>query len=185
VPAQWLKRWEGPEEPLPFLRGVVGRALAVGGWIHKFDAGTLLRDPLELSDLFRPDTFLNALRQQTAREAHVPVDGLHFVTSWKGGIAGATLTVTLSGLQLEGCSFDGSRLAQCRHNSPSVSSVPACLAAWLPKSSPAPYPEAGSILLPLYSGVEREKVVATLSLPCDGDRNQWLQCGAALFLKSV
>ncbi|XP_040068802.1 cytoplasmic dynein 2 heavy chain 1 [Ixodes scapularis] len=185
VPAQWLKRWEGPEEPLPFLRGVVGRALAVGGWIHKFDAGTLLRDPLELSDLFRPDTFLNALRQQTAREAHVPVDGLHFVTSWKGGIAGATLTVTLSGLQLEGCSFDGLRLAQCRHNSPSVSSVPACLAAWLPKSSPPPYPEAGSILLPLYSGVEREKVVATLSLPCDGDRNQWLQCGAALFLKSV
>lgn len=52
---------------MQYLRGLVTRATAIQTWVDKADHGNLLRDTLDLSDLFHPDTFLNALRQQTAR----------------------------------------------------------------------------------------------------------------------
>ncbi len=57
----------GPEDPLHWLRSLVSKALALGNWQAKADAGSLLKGSLVLTELFRPDTFLNALRQQTAR----------------------------------------------------------------------------------------------------------------------
>jgi dynein heavy chain 2 len=59
--------WEGPIDPLQFVRDVVSRALAVQGWMQKSIQGQLLQDNLNLSELFHPDTFLSALKQQTAR----------------------------------------------------------------------------------------------------------------------
>lgn len=45
-----------------------------------------------------------------------------------------TLSVAkVGGLQLEGCSFDGVHLCENQHNSPSVSAVPQCHMAWVPK----------------------------------------------------
>ncbi len=38
--------------------------------------------PLDLSSLLRPGTFLNALRQQTARASQVPLDELRLATCW-------------------------------------------------------------------------------------------------------
>ena len=63
----WLSQWDGPEDPIQFLRGLVVRASAIQGWVDKAESGSLLHETLDLSELFRPDTFLNALRQQTAR----------------------------------------------------------------------------------------------------------------------
>ena len=59
--------WEGPEDPGHYLRALVAKTLALGSWVEKCEADSLLRDVLDLSELFHPDTFLNALRQQTAR----------------------------------------------------------------------------------------------------------------------
>ena len=39
----------------------------------------------------------------------------------------------MAGLQLEGCSFDGSRLTENQHNSPSLSALPVCSIAWIHK----------------------------------------------------
>jgi len=39
-------------------------------------------------------------------------------------------------LQMEGCSFDGSRLSENQRDSPTVSAVPPCYAAWIPKVKP-------------------------------------------------
>jgi len=63
----WLSKWNGPEDPLQYLRGLVTRAIAIGAWVEKAESGRSLNDTLDLSELFHPDTFLNALRQQTAR----------------------------------------------------------------------------------------------------------------------
>ncbi len=66
----WYSVWEGPEDPVAYLRGLVAKTLALGSWEEKGVAGSLLKsDSLDLSELFHPDTFLNALRQQTARSA--------------------------------------------------------------------------------------------------------------------
>lgn len=67
TPMSWLSQWDGPEDPIQYLKGLVARATAIQGWVEKAESGSLLRETLDLSELFRPDTFLNALRQQTAR----------------------------------------------------------------------------------------------------------------------
>ena len=63
-----MELWEGPDDPAVYLRSLVARALALGVWEEKGRSGRLLEEGyLDLSELFHPDTFLNALRQQTAR----------------------------------------------------------------------------------------------------------------------
>uniref|UniRef100_A0A8C4RQF1 Cytoplasmic dynein 2 heavy chain 1 n=1 Tax=Erpetoichthys calabaricus TaxID=27687 RepID=A0A8C4RQF1_ERPCA len=130
-PMNWQNKWEGPEDPMQYLRAVVARAIAIQSWVEKAEKQTLLSDTLDLSELFHPDTFLNALRQDTARTMACSMDNLKCIASWKGKITEAKLQVKIGGLQLEGCSFDGNRLSESQHDSPSVSAVPPCYMAWI------------------------------------------------------
>ncbi|XP_036005544.1 cytoplasmic dynein 2 heavy chain 1 isoform X1 [Fundulus heteroclitus] len=183
-PVTWQNKWEGPEEPMQYLRAIVTRALAIQSWVERASRQALLSDTVDLSELFHPDTFLNALRQETARSIGCSMDSLVFLSSWRNPIAQAKLQVKVGGLQLEGCRFDGVHLSENQHDSPSVSAVPACYMAWAPQGSVADStdPEE-SIWLPLYTSSERVKVVTHISLPCGANPNQWIQTGAALFLK--
>ncbi|XP_018422828.1 PREDICTED: cytoplasmic dynein 2 heavy chain 1 [Nanorana parkeri] len=183
-PLAWQNKWEGPEEPLQYLRGLVSRAVAIQNWMEKAEKQSLLSDTLDLSELFHPDTFLNALRQETARTMNCSMDNLRFVASWKGRIHDAKLQVKISGLQLEGCSFDGNRLLENQHDSPSVSMVPPCYMAWITQNTLAIYSPEECISLPVYTSAERDRVVTNIDVPCGGSQNQWIQCGAALFLKN-
>ncbi|NXC70641.1 DYHC2 protein, partial [Anhinga anhinga] len=183
-PLTWQTKWEGPEDPLQYLRSLVARALAIQNWVEKAEKQKLLSDTLDLSELFHPDTFLNALRQETARVMSCSVDSLKFTASWKGRIQEGKLQVKISGLQLEGCSFDGNRLSENLHDSPSVSSVLPCYMAWIPQDAYGPYSPEECISLPVYTSVERDRVVTNIDVPCGGNQDQWIQCGAALFLKN-
>ncbi|XP_024000652.1 cytoplasmic dynein 2 heavy chain 1, partial [Salvelinus sp. IW2-2015] len=118
-PLSWQNKWEGPEEPMQYLRAVVARALAI----------------------------------------------------------------QVCGLQLEGCSFDGARLSENRHDSPSVSAVPACYMAWIVQCPSGSYGPEEVISLPVYTSSERVSVVTHVTLPCGGNPDQWIQNGAALSLK--
>ncbi|XP_040902456.1 cytoplasmic dynein 2 heavy chain 1 [Toxotes jaculatrix] len=183
-PSTWQNKWEGPEEPMQYLRAVVTRALAIQSWVERAGRQALLSDTLDLSELFHPDTFLNALRQETARSMGCSMDSLVFVSSWRSPITQAKLQVKVGGLQLEGCSFDGVHLCENQHNSPSVSAVPSCYMAWVPQNSAADSAASeDSIWLPVYTSSERVKVVTHICLPCGANPNQWIQTGAALFLK--
>ncbi|CAL1265870.1 unnamed protein product [Larinioides sclopetarius] len=184
TPSLWQKKWEGPEDPLSYLRGAMRRALAVQMLLPKAESGELLEESLDLSHLFHPDTFLNALRQQTARECHQSMDNLKFVCSWKGKIPQAKLSITVTGIYLEGCLFNGQQLSNCHHDSPVVSLVPAFTAAWIPKDSPSPYREDEVIFLPVYFTSDREQTVTCIQLPCGENHEHWVQTGAALFLKN-
>uniref|UniRef100_A0A8B9E7P0 Cytoplasmic dynein 2 heavy chain 1 n=1 Tax=Anser cygnoides TaxID=8845 RepID=A0A8B9E7P0_ANSCY len=183
-PLAWQSKWEGPEDPLQYLRSLVARALAIQNWVEKSEKQKLLSDTLDLSELFHPDTFLNALRQETARVMSCSVDSLKFTASWKGRIQEGKLQVKISGLQMEGCSFDGNRLSENLHDSPSVSSVLPCYMAWIPQDAYGPYSPEECITLPVYTSMERDRVVTNIDVPCGGNQDQWIQCGAALFLKN-
>ena len=67
VPAQWCNLWEGPADPFEYLRALVAKTMALGLWFEKQAKGELLKDGLDLSDLFRPSAFISAVQQQTAR----------------------------------------------------------------------------------------------------------------------
>uniref|UniRef100_A0A8C3GF25 Cytoplasmic dynein 2 heavy chain 1 n=1 Tax=Cairina moschata TaxID=8855 RepID=A0A8C3GF25_CAIMO len=183
-PLAWQSKWEGPEDPLQYLRSLVARALAIQNWVEKSERQKLLSDTLDLSELFHPDTFLNALRQETARVMSCSVDSLKFTASWKGQIQEGKLQVKISGLQMEGCSFDGNRLSENLHDSPSVSSVLPCYMAWIPQDAYGPYSPEECITLPVYTSMDRDRVVTNIDVPCGGNQDKWIQCGAALFLKN-
>ncbi|XP_057314672.1 cytoplasmic dynein 2 heavy chain 1-like isoform X2 [Hydractinia symbiolongicarpus] len=184
TPQCWSKMWEaGPEDPVLWLKGAMQKTLALASWLEKTNSKTLLSDKLDLAELFHPDTFLNALRQQTARTTSTPMDQLKIVSTWKATSLSKN-AVKIGGLQLEGCTFDGNNLAENERNSPSVSSVPPCTVAWIPKNQADPHSPDECIVLPVYCTITREKIVAQLSVPCGGDQQKWIKSGAALFLKN-
>jgi dynein heavy chain 2 len=113
------------------------------------------------------------------------MDELKLVCSFNGPMRGVNLNVQVTGLQLEGCGFDGSRLIECEENSPTVLSLPPCFISWIHKEAQMPYDEKRAISLPLYFNNGREKIVNKLDLPCDGNHTKWLQMGAALIMKPI
>ena len=52
------------------------------------------------------------------------------------------------------------------------------------QDTPDPYEGEEVISLPIYFDITRERIVCRLDVPCGGNISQWLQCGAALFLRS-
>lgn len=101
LPVEWAKLWEGPEDPRGWLRGVVVRRLALAKWYRAGAEGTLLRSALNLGELFRPGTFLNALRQQTARNSGISMDQLKLTSCWDPKLVDQGVPVQLSGLMLQ------------------------------------------------------------------------------------
>ena len=58
TPNRWQKLWEGPEDPMLYVRIVVDKANAVQGWNSAVESGKLLKNEVNLSQLFNPGTFL-------------------------------------------------------------------------------------------------------------------------------
>ena len=184
TPPAWLKMWDGPEDPLVWLRFLVSKSLALSSWMERAKHQKLLQKPLDLADLFRADVFLNALRQQTAQQTQQSIDSLKFVCAWQpGALDSAALSCRLTGLYLQGCLFDGRRLSPTERTSSSICEVPECTVAWLPASAPDPLGD-GKLSFPLYDNEAREKVVARLMVPCSrADHDTWIRTAAAFFLK--
>ena len=61
TPLNWQAAWDGPEDPIQFL---ILRVTALERWLERAERGGLLTAELDLSELFHPDTFLNAGRQK-------------------------------------------------------------------------------------------------------------------------
>ncbi|UJR10563.1 hypothetical protein I4U23_014763 [Adineta vaga] len=185
TPQTWQDRWEGPTDSLQYVRAVVSKAKAMQQIAGSIKDQDIFSQTINLSDLFRPDTFLNALRQQTARTTKQPMDTLVLNTSWSGEVKhGKNISIKITGLQLEGCSFDGGRLHESAPDSPSVTAFPSCYIAWIPRDV-AQQETRETISLPVYFNADREKMVTRLNVPCGTEKDKWLQCGAALFLKNV
>ncbi|XP_042221258.1 cytoplasmic dynein 2 heavy chain 1-like isoform X2 [Homarus americanus] len=183
TPGSWQKLWDGPEDPLEYLRSLIRRALGIEKWVLKSDQSTLLREALDLSELLHPATFLNALRQQTAREYGTSMDNLEFITSWsRGGIPDAKVAIKWSALQLEGATFDGSRLMHNNHDSPSITVAPMCTVAWMPKDLQSRVYQEELLSIPVYSSSDREHLVGSIDIPCHTPHYEWRQAGLAVFL---
>ena len=62
VPAKWTILWEGPDSISLWLKGFCKKISALKKWIEKTNSKTLLSETLDLSELFHPEVFMNALR---------------------------------------------------------------------------------------------------------------------------
>ena len=111
VPSEWKKmlKNEGPEKPQAWLREVVRKRISLNKWKGSSAKGTLLSEALVLGDLFNPATFINALRQQTARQLNTAIDRVKMICSWdkdpRAIKKDCPLPCTLASLLLQGASF--------------------------------------------------------------------------------
>jgi dynein heavy chain 2 len=67
VPARWSKDWEGPELPTNWVKEFAKRLIGMRHWVEATKQGSLLKEDLDLSELYHPEIMLNALKQKTAR----------------------------------------------------------------------------------------------------------------------
>ncbi|CAM9717863.1 unnamed protein product, partial [Sphacelaria rigidula] len=91
--------WEGPETPQAWLAALARKKASLSRWEAAVTKGDLLNHPVDLSNLFNPNTFLNAVRQQTARLSGCSMDSLKLVSCWdRGRLKSAVLPVAVEGL---------------------------------------------------------------------------------------
>jgi dynein heavy chain 2 len=183
IPPKWEDQWEGPEDPYEYLRGLVSRAVALCKWVERCTHNSLFNQPLDISELFRPQTFINALRQQTARTIKKPVNTLKLVSALDPKLMeNYQVKVAITGLLLQGCGFDGGRLSEAHPDTPTMLPLPPFLIAWIPGDAQEPYPEQNCISTPVYYTSKRERLITELKLPCSGEKSRWILAGVAAFL---
>ena len=218
VPAEWAKLWDsGPEKPqgkmirssfinhsnfivlliLGWLRELVRKRVALGKWkglLKGSGSVNLLSSPLALGDLFKPATFINALRQQTARLLNTAIDLVKMVCLWDQGSGGGNaskrmkaecpLPCTLSALLLQGATFHSGALQESSPEASELTTTPEVTIGFVSLQCNEMYEAARSVTVPVYQTVSREDFLVELQMPlsADGDQGRWILAGVALFL---
>jgi dynein heavy chain 2 len=195
VPTKWETTWpSAPQAPPTYLQGLAKRISSLkGDWINRIkNPSQIFAQPVLLSDFLRPDVFLNALRQQTARALKVPIDSLHLVASFEPQLLSdpstSPLPVMVQDLILEGCSFDNSTklLVESSRNSSLISVLPPLTIAWMsraahPDRALSSARQAMAVAMPIYVSLSREKLISEVHLHTESTRQRVLN-SAALFL---
>jgi dynein heavy chain 2 len=185
IPDEWSSVWDGPENPQHYLNAAVSRCLALRQWVARLEKSALLSEPLHLSQLFKPEVMMNALRQQTARESKISMDNLRLACSFSRNKlpSSATVVCAVDGLLLQGAMLVEAQLSECTGDCPIFVPVPTCYLAYINKADAAQYVESGRVGLPLYSSIQRTGMLAELHIPCkQGEQDKWILSGAAMFL---
>ncbi|KAF1791084.1 P-loop containing nucleoside triphosphate hydrolase [Phytophthora cactorum] len=184
VPTEWAAQWEGSENVATWLRGLAMRKRALSEWQEAVSTGQLLTKGLDLSELLHPGTFLNALRQQSAREQKCSMDGMKLLSCWERERLSGTKVewFELTRLLLQGASFEGGTLLEAVPDAQELVAVPSCYVAFVREDAQEMYEKENCIKTPLYYATDRERMLVEISMPISGDRARWVLAGVALFL---
>lgn len=188
VPPSWCKRWEGPGKPAPWLALLARKASAIARWKQQAADGSLLDAELDLNDVFRPLTFLNALRQLTARKAACPMDALHLVSGWSKGAITAPAPIVVKGLLLQGAELQGTTLVEAATDAPEIVLMPSLAIGYAQadQASTSLSRNDGTLQVPLYHDATREQFLVEIALPLGReDPDIWVLAGIAIFLSDA
>ncbi|KAI8896032.1 dynein heavy chain and region D6 of dynein motor-domain-containing protein [Globomyces pollinis-pini] len=181
TPKIWSSIWEGSEKAQIYIESVILKATSVNKYRDTVIAGSFFSLPFQISNLYNPITYLNALRQQTSRKLQRPMDTLKLISSWRNSTEESSYVykVTVEGILIQGCNFDGERLSEATPNDPIFNTVPAFQLAWVPEEKVSLH---GKMNLPVYVDPSREKLVTNLLVPMNDNATPWILAGVALFL---
>jgi dynein heavy chain 2 len=191
VPTEWTRRWEaGPEKPQAWLRELVRKRVALTKLKSVSSKGNLLEEALALGDFFNPATFINALRQQSARQLNTAIDRVVMISSWdkdpKQIRSACPLPCTLSNLLLQGASFHGGTLQESAPDGSEMTPTPNVTIGFVPADSPEAEHDRSdrTIGIPVYLTPTREDFLVEIKVPISSseDNRKWLLSGVALFL---
>lgn len=110
---KWRKIWEGPDLITEWLKIFVGKLNNVVKWRQLTENGKLLGEELDLSEVYRPEIFLNALKQRIGRETKIPVNQLKIKSSFSKP---AEISVKIKNLILQGCSLSRDAITETKHD---------------------------------------------------------------------
>jgi len=181
IPSNWDSLWEGPERPQVYIRAVAEKAAALKSWVARVGTQQLLKTKLCLKDLFRPANFLNALRQQAARQYRAPMDRLQLVTSTEGALS-QFVSINVDGLLLQGAVFEGGRLTDVATESKLLSEMPALSMGWVRDEDASKFDLNNTAKIPMYLTPTREHLVSELSLVCSAEPAHWTIGGTLVCL---
>lgn len=181
VPPSWETQWEGPENPADWIRVVNRKANALVGWLQRIQQKQLLERPVNLSDLFHPETFLNALRQRSARKLKLAIDELKLVSAFEANKVPRDSGVQVEGMWMQGCEFDGKRMNDIQNSSQELISLPTCYMGWISQKDPEPYADS-VVTTPIYHALDRETLLCTIDVPNNGAEQARIIGGSAIFL---
>ena len=69
INSSWLVMYEGSSSVIPFITSVVMKTFSADLWNTRAKQGKLLATALDLREIFKPVTFLNAFRQHISRQS--------------------------------------------------------------------------------------------------------------------
>ncbi|EGR28544.1 hypothetical protein IMG5_173090 [Ichthyophthirius multifiliis] len=184
VPQKWSQVWEGPDNCTSWLKGFCSRVYQLKKWIESLKNQQLLEKPLNLSDLFHPEIFLNAVRQKTARNIQVPLNELKIVASLQENIIQADIIVKIKGVLLQGCSIQDGFLIDSGNELPEFVDLPILNIAFIPKNQDEFYSLDTLGEFPVFASASREKLITKINLPSNGDIKEKIIAGVALILQN-
>ena len=203
LPSDWIscsRGWEGPEKPQVWLRELVRKRLALIKWYQRITTNkqpALDDKGICLGDLFSPATFVNALRQQSARLLSCAIDQLSMVCSWgvtkaagpknsKADLDSCPLPCVISSLLLQGASYEGI-LRESAADASELQPAPNVTIGFtqLSGNKSIGYENSNSLSMsiPVYLSPSREYFLMELNMNvAAGERDKWVLAGVALFL---
>lgn len=184
-----MQQWDaGPEKPQAWLREVVRKRISLTKWKASLVKNSLLSSSLSLGDLFNPATFINALRQQTARQLGTAIDMVKMICAWDKDMrrmqSDCPLPCVLSGLQLQGAMFHNGALQESPAESAVMATTPEVAVGFVPIKARETYESDMAVMIPVYLTPTREDHLTELQMPLQApeDHDKWILSGVALFL---
>ncbi|XP_023246189.1 cytoplasmic dynein 2 heavy chain 1 [Copidosoma floridanum] len=196
TPAAWLSKWHsGPREVVPFVNQLMARhesltSITAGG-----------RPPgVQLSWFARPDAFLSAFKQYTARETGRAFERLRLRAQWSEDYnkdGNWKTSIFIEGLLLTGARIENGVLEEVTASASSVVTAPVCLIAFIEEDG-GEYREESSewgdveltselsaLQVPVYTDSSRSRLVCSLPVPYVREkRNAWYQRGISFHLRT-
>jgi hypothetical protein len=63
--------------------------------------------------------------------------------------------------------------------------LPVCMIGYVPRETEDPLSEADSVLIPVYEGLDRSKLLTKLRMPCKSKQQaRWIMAGTAIFVSA-
>ncbi|XP_048480982.1 cytoplasmic dynein 2 heavy chain 1-like [Plutella xylostella] len=163
VPEEWQLIWEGPDDPVQYVKELSFRAHAA---VKRMDAFTEQGDfpsELDIRSFLHPERVLAAARARCAQMSRCPPEALGLSLAWDCRSKGKTLLdgITLVGLLLTGARWDR-RLVPAAGQDPPTAPAPPLTATYVQQQA-SPCDAAWSVRL--YSSEGRERLLATAAAP--------------------
>lgn len=183
IPPTWEGYFSGSNHIIPWLQALLRRAMGILRWHQLISKGSFLKSSIFIANFFRPKTFLNALRQETAHAIRKPLVDLQLVSSIGSPPPSVQISVELDGVMLQGAVINSSNVLQFIETAdePAATPVGKIYVGW----SVEPLPMKHDIAIPTYSNSTKEDYICDFILPCESEvvARQLILAGASMILE--